>query len=237
MFKQLISKAKFTFSFLTAVRDINRLDAVLDAIDDITLTDRDRLRRIIDANPLAQAFRASPVPPPIVDKALLHQYPKGSLGKMFAEFLDEKGINPADLVYAPSGDPNIDSFREHARTTHDLWHALTGFDTDPAGEVGLQGFYIAQQPSPVNVMLIALIFLNGFVKSPEDVARRVAALSRGWLLGKRARPLFGTNWNDLLAKPLAEVRRQFNIEVAAVDEILARGVPAESAPERAATAN
>ena len=89
----------------------------------------------------------------------------------------------------------------------------------------------------VGAALIALIFLNGFVKSPEDMSRRVAALSRGWLLGKRARPLFGTNWNELFGKPLSEVRRQFNIEIAAVDELLARGVAAEGAPERAATAN
>jgi ubiquinone biosynthesis protein COQ4 len=237
MFKQLISRANFTFKFLTVVRDITRLDAVLEAIDDLALSDRDRLRRIIDANPLAQAFRARPVPPPVLDKAALHQYPKGSLGKAFAEFLDEKGIDPADLVFVPFGDPSIDSFREHARKTHDLWHALTGFDTDPAGELGLQGVYMAQQPSPVTGMLIALIFLNGFVKSPEDMSRRVTALTRGWLLGKRARPLFGTNWNELFARPLAEVRRQFNIEITAVDEILARGVPAEGTPERAATVN
>jgi len=237
MIKQLIGKAKFTFNFLTAVSDITRLDAVLEAIDDLALSDRAQLRRVIDASPFAQAFRENPVPPPVLDKVALNRYPKGSLGKAFAEFLDEKHIDPKDLTYAPLGDPTIDAVREHGRKTHDLWHALTGFDTDPAGEIGLQAFYLAQQPSPVNSMLIALIFLNAFVKSPEDMQRRVNAVARGWLLGKRARPLFGTNWNEHFARPLAEVRKQFNLEIAAVDDLLARGVPTEAAPEQTAVVN
>jgi ubiquinone biosynthesis protein Coq4 len=30
--------------------------------------------------------------------------------------------------------------------THDIWHVVTGFHTDVAGELGLQAFYLAQFP-------------------------------------------------------------------------------------------
>jgi ubiquinone biosynthesis protein Coq4 len=41
----------------------------------------------------------------------------------------------------------------------------------------------------------------------EDRDRRLAALTRGWNLGKAARPLFGVRW----AEPIGYVRRELGL--------------------------
>ncbi len=221
MLKQLIGKAKFTYAFLTAVRDTSRVDAVVEAIDKSVTIDAAKLQQFFQKYPHITAFLQAPCPPPILDKATLRAYPEGSLGRAFVQFLDEQGIDPATIL-RPFGDSPKDRFQEHLRKTHDLWHTLTGFDTSVAGEAGLQAFYMAQQESPVTTMLLSLLFLNTFVMAKDDAGRRVGAVARGWLLGKRARPLFGVDWTPLLGLPIEEVRRQFNVDMTAVDDFMAR---------------
>jgi ubiquinone biosynthesis protein Coq4 len=46
------------------------------------------------------------------------------------------------------------------------------------------------------------------------------AIVRGWLLGKRSRPLFGMRWDDHLERPLDEVRRSLGLELDAIDAVL-----------------
>jgi ubiquinone biosynthesis protein COQ4 len=50
-----------------------------------------------------------------------------------------------------------------------------------------------------------------------DRDRRIGEIARGWLLGRRSRPLFGVRWNDYFALPLDEVRRRLGLDVKAVD--------------------
>ena len=49
---------------------------------------------------------------------------------------------------------------------------------------------------------------------------RLREIARGWLLGRRSRPLFGVRWDDYLALPLDEVRARLGLEVEAVDAAL-----------------
>jgi ubiquinone biosynthesis protein Coq4 len=41
---------------------------------------------------------------------------------------------------------------------------------------------------------------------------RFDAIVKGWEMGRRARPLFGTRWDELWATPLSDVRRSLGIE-------------------------
>jgi ubiquinone biosynthesis protein Coq4 len=45
----------------------------------------------------------------------------------------------------------------------------------------------------------------------DDRERRFDAIARGWDMGRRARPLFGTRWDQLWATPIDEVRRSFGV--------------------------
>jgi ubiquinone biosynthesis protein Coq4 len=39
------------------------------------------------------------------------------------------------------------------------------------------------------------------------------ALAKGWTLGKRAKPLFGIQWNSLWEKPLEDIRVSLDIVI------------------------
>ena len=145
------------------------------------------------------------------DLAELDQLPEGTLGRVFAGHMRKNGLDPAAIpTLGATGDAEF--VRAHLYETHDVWHAVTGYDTDVAGELGLQAFYAAQAPGGLPWMLLAMGFLNTAIYSMEDRERRFDAIARGWDMGRRARPLFGTRWDELWTTPVAEVRRSLGVE-------------------------
>lgn len=162
-----------------------------------------------------------------VDLDALARLPEGTVGRAYAEFMRARGLDHEDLVLV-DGERELDFLRNHLRETHDLWHVVTGFDTDIAGELGVQAFYLAQFAGPLPVLLLGLGMLNTLFKDMDDADRRMHAIVRGYLLGRRAEPLFGTVWRERMTQPLAAFRRDFGLDLAAVDRVLA-----EQAPDRA----
>ncbi len=101
--------------------------------------------------------------------------------------------------------------RAHLYETHDIWHVVTGFGTDWKSEIGLQAFYLAQVPGPLPATLLAVACLRIAVyemTAREDVMREIV---RGWTMGKQAKALFGTRWNELWTTPLEDVQRQLGL--------------------------
>ena len=88
---------------------------------------------------------------------------------------------------------------------------LTGFDTDPAGEVGLQAFYLAQGRAHLPLLVIASVMMNTALYAYEDRGRRFDAIVRGWMLGKQAKRLAGIDWRQYFVRPLADVRRELDL--------------------------
>src|SRR6218665_1378406 len=62
-----------------------------------------------------------------------------------------------------------------------------------------------------------------------------AEITRGWLLGRRARRLIGTDWRPLMDRPLDEVRAMFGLDLERVDALLRESTPS-SPPARMALA-
>ena len=58
-------------------------------------------------------------------------------------------LDPKDILVPENVGSDFDYVRAHLRETHDVWHPVTGFDTDVAGELGLQAFYLAQFQAPL----------------------------------------------------------------------------------------
>jgi ubiquinone biosynthesis protein Coq4 len=134
----------------------------------------------------------------------------GTLGRAVADFLRKRGLNPNDLPRKDDWD-ETSYVQAHLYETHDIWHVVTGFDTDVAGELGLQAFYSAQLDGPLPRYLLVGGLVQSRVWAPEDWGRRLDAIARGWTLGRRARPLFGQAWDDLWGQPLERVRRDVGI--------------------------
>ena len=81
-----------------------------------------------------------------IDLDALAALPDGTLGHTYATFLRSHGLTPEVFDGPPEGiaDPRRSYVVQRLRQTHDLWHVVTGCETDPAGEVALQAFTYAQ---------------------------------------------------------------------------------------------
>ncbi|MEZ4404642.1 MAG: Coq4 family protein [Kofleriaceae bacterium] len=190
---------------LRLVRDPNRLDEVINMADDLGDTPAFAdILRYVEALPDGPAVLADR-PRVELELARLRALPAGTFGREAARFLDARGLDPADLPRRPAEDGPA-WVRAHLFETHDLWHVVTGFDTDVAGELGLQAFYLAQFPARLAASILSIGLLNTFLYSFDDRDRRMDAIARGWQLGRAARPFIGVRWATLWEVPLDEVR-------------------------------
>lgn len=219
-FTRRAKRARALVAAVRLIRDPNKLDEVFEIADDLAAPEM--LDGMITALSLDPFARESFVKRPRVGKIDLQklaELPEGTLGHEFARHMTKNGLDPDALPALDSNDARA-FLRAHLYETHDIWHVLTGFDTDVAGELGLQAFYAAQLPTHLAPALLGGGFFNTLLYAFPDRDRRMNAIVRGWLLGKRARPIFGVDWVALWATPLVDVRKSFGIRVEDVEKIL-----------------
>jgi ubiquinone biosynthesis protein Coq4 len=199
--------ARALWSFVDLVRHPEHLDRVFEISSAMSKQRRDVLQKMADhfaVDPQgAAAFREKPRLH--VDLDALSKLPAGTLGRTFADHMRANGLDPASIPSLEAHD-NLEFIRAHLFETHDVWHAVTGFGTDVAGELGLQAFYAAQAPGGLPLALMAMGLLNTAFYAPDERQARLDAITRGWEMGQRARPLFGTRWDELWGSPIREVR-------------------------------
>jgi ubiquinone biosynthesis protein COQ4 len=216
---------KALVSLVRLVKDPNRLGEVFSLADHLLgASDAARRDEIIDqikaSSPEAQKAFADKPRVGKFDLDELSKLPKGTLGEVFAAHMRKNNLDPSALPLIPST-TDIDFFRAHLYETHDIWHAVTGFHTDVAAELGLQAFYIAQLPGGLPAAILGGSFFNTLIYKMDERDARMRAIVRGWLLGKRAKPFFGVRWADLWDVPMVEVRRRLGVEIARVDDSIA----------------
>jgi ubiquinone biosynthesis protein COQ4 len=149
----------------------------------------------------------------------LETLPEGTLGRVFADHCRAREIDP-NLTHVPPTD-EVGWMLNHIYQTHDIWHVLTGWGNDLAGEVGLAGFYSAQLGAPPFFgYMLSLIQLN-VVMRRANLAEIFEAFSLGYQAGQRTQPLFGVDWDRLWDVPIEEVRARFAIDPT---EVVGEGV-------------
>jgi ubiquinone biosynthesis protein COQ4 len=156
------------------------------------------------------------------DRAALRALPEGSFGRAYATFMDAAQLDADGLVAAEREatenygrddaglrDPDRDYFGERLRDMHDLWHVLTGYSRDEAGEAANLAFTYGQVPNlGIGVMVIA-----GAIVGPLDLSLYWPRyLFRACRRGRRAALLTVAYYEELLPLPLADVRRRMAID-------------------------
>lgn len=140
----------------------------------------------------------------------LHQLPPNTLGYLYANHMIKNGLAP--LAAREIAEDDYSFLEAHLTETHDIWHIVTDFQTDILGEIQLQAFYVAQiHPIPLFLALIAKNLLKTALENLEFSEPLMEAVTRGWTLGKQAKPLFGIHWNKLWEKPIDELRGELNL--------------------------
>lgn len=144
-----------------------------------------------------------------VDLQQLLTLPENTLGYVYANHMNAIGSMP---LPTPKSDNNYQFFITHIRETHDLWHVVTGCDTNIIGEIQLEAFYVAQlYASRFWLALLAKNLLKAVVYDIEVAGKYMDAIQYGWTMAKGAKPLFGIRWNNLWSTPLEDVRTNLNI--------------------------
>jgi ubiquinone biosynthesis protein Coq4 len=207
-----IAKAVVWWKLLKAglilVRDPSKLNEVFDIADTLFESEREMTDAMVnEAREHEQGRKAFALRPRVGDvrRERLLSLPEGSLGRAFGDFLQQRNLDPAALPTREAADDRT-YLSAHLYETHDLWHVVTGFETDVAGELGLQAFYAAQVCGKLPVALLTLGLLNTFLYAFDDRHRRLEAIAHGWQLGKRVRPLVGYDWGTSFTRPLSAVK-------------------------------
>ncbi|MGB1016486.1 MAG: Coq4 family protein [Nannocystaceae bacterium] len=209
MFSKVIQATRFIRAYTTLVRDPKKTERVFQLINSMGDEGLTKLPGFME-RPEVQQVMSKPAKRLDTNLEMLAALPEGTLGRCFAEYMQAQGFDPAGLVYN-TGDSPFDRIRIHLEATHDVWHVVTGFRTDVAGELGLQAFYHAQFGAGLALILISSGLLNTLFFALDDADRRMAAISHGWQLGRTARPLLGVDWSTRWDQPLAHVRRDLGL--------------------------
>lgn len=146
------------------------------------------------------------------NRELLESMPQDSLAAHYLHFIDAEGITADGLVEASEeartddADPGVEFIGEELRDMHDIWHVVTGYQTDLLGEAALLAFTSAQLRHP-GVGFIAAVAM---VLSDTPYYRRF--IVDGFRQGRQAAWLPAQPWEELLSKPLSQVRESLGIK-------------------------
>lgn len=203
-----------------ALRDPEKLQDVLGLAPVLAppVAMRSLVERLMRHASAAQAFSERPRLGPL-HLTTLRTLPEHTLGRAFVDHLEANQVDPHALPYLEAR-TDEEYVRAHLLESHDVWHVLTGFPTSVAGELGIQSFSLAQVGSPFAMGILAGGLTNTLLYAFSQREERMRAIVRGWLLGQRARLLFGAPWRQMWEAPLVEVRQRYGLDLAAVEAVL-----------------
>ncbi|BAY12665.1 Coq4 family protein [Calothrix sp. NIES-2098] len=199
-------------SLVCLFREPANLDSVYDLEDGLLKTKANSL--VLDwlkTQPeLAQLIEERYIAPiPDIEKLL--QYPEETLGYAYASYIKKSGFDPGFYRQIKVED-DISYVILRTRQTHDIWHVITGFNTDGPGEIGLKAFEIAQTRRNLAVALVGVALLLTLVKAPEGLPNLLEQIILGYRMGSKVKPLFAQKWEEHWDKPLDQWRNELGIE-------------------------
>lgn len=95
--------------------------------------------------------------------------------------------------------------------THDFQHVVTGYDPSGRGEIALQAFCLAQIQFPYFAMWMSVIATRMTFIDPKMIIPMMDAITDGWQFGRRIPNIQTEKWEEMLDRPLAEVRARYRI--------------------------
>tara|TARA_R110000868_G_scaffold42158_19_gene143074 strand:- start:8678 stop:9484 length:807 start_codon:yes stop_codon:yes gene_type:complete len=196
---------------------------VFKVIDALSGGSDERMYRRFIADPVGQKIIAEQrnLIDLLNDRERLKALPVGTLGRTYYEFMAEENLTADGLVAASEEAPRLYAreggemiFGNRMRDSHDLWHVTTGYGRDGLGELSQLALYYAQTQNRG----IGLIVLMGAYTASKEAPKAGIwkAVREGYRLGKTAKWLPLTDWENLLDKPLEDVREKLGMKTPAV---------------------
>jgi ubiquinone biosynthesis protein COQ4 len=143
-----------------------------------------------------------------VDLDALEALPSNTLGHAYATFMKSRGLTPE--VFVPPREIRDERKRyvsQRLRQTHDLWHVVSGYNTDVPGEIELQAFTFGQNQTPFGFF----VALGGMLKERGRRAELLGRVLRAHRRGRKAKQLCYRDWEKRFELPLEDVRREMGL--------------------------
>lgn len=168
-----------------------------------------------------QAFLRDELAYKLDDPTWLARFQPGTVGATYRAFREARGFTADGLAEVEREVvPFIDAphpvvwYSRRLRDVHDLWHVLTGYETDALGEACVVAFSYAQTRN-LGFAFIGWGAASEIARRNPGVPARRAVL-QAWRNGRAARWLPGLDYEALLAEPLETARARLNIRPATV---------------------
>lgn len=186
-----------------------------------------RMLRTMEAG--RQAFLREELAHRLDDPEWLARFGPGTVGAAYREFRESRGFTAEGLAeearkVAPLADAQhpVIWYSRRLRDVHDVWHVLTGYETDALGEACVVAFSYAQTRN-LGFAFIGWGAAREIQRENRAIPARRAVLE-AYRNGRVARWLPGLDYEALLARPLDEARAWLNIRPAGAYH----SVPAEA---------
>jgi ubiquinone biosynthesis protein COQ4 len=145
--------------------------------------------------------------------------PANTLGYYYAFHMNEKRLDPNRYDHIQPKN-KYHWLRLRIQKTHDIWHVITGFDTDKAGEVGSQGIYFAQYVNGQSALVLGGGIMKTIMKENYDITEKfIDAFIKGYILGKSAKPLLPVKWEQYWNDDIEDVRRMVNVSLVKYEKV------------------
>jgi ubiquinone biosynthesis protein COQ4 len=148
----------------------------------------------------------------LADREALRKLREGSVGRAYLAFVESEGISAEGIRAASAEGITVQDrsssllyVKERMRDTHDLWHTVTGYKGDVAGEIGLLSFTLAQNFHAGVALIVGAALVKGFAVDTTRI------IPDGFRRGRAARWLPAQDWEALLPLPLDEVRARLRL--------------------------
>ncbi len=175
-----------------------------------------------------QAFLREELAHKLDDPVWLARFGPGTVGAAYRDFREARGFTAEGLAEeARKVAPLVDAqhpviwYSRRLRDVHDIWHVLTGYQTDALGEACVVAFSYAQTRN------LGFAFIGwGAAREIQREARSIPArraVWQAWRNGRAARWLPGLDYEALFDQPLEAARARLNIRPATIYQ----AVPAE----------
>jgi ubiquinone biosynthesis protein COQ4 len=159
-----------------------------------------------------------PLPPGVLQPALLADLPENTLGYQYWAHCTANNIDPAFIsIKSQKVAQEYPATAEHKfiydryRDSHDLWHVVTGWGLDMAGEAGIIAWTYAQTRNKGYLLIFLLNAVMCAKRGRWDVFK---TCWKGYRHGKRTPLLLAVDWHEYMHRPIDDVRRELGIDVA-----------------------
>ena len=169
----------------------------------------ERVRRMTEEQPAVADLYGEGYDPEL-DVARLAELPDGTLGREYARFIRDNGIDPLGDLLALGAPTNLLEYAfRRAYKLHDVMHVVLGCDTSVLGEVRIVSFSVGQagaEDGRAADLALAVLLLHLALRRVHEFKPAIELAEEWMRLGQRSKLYVGVRLEDQLSRPVAEAR-------------------------------